>query len=178
MRINPFRYICRKKGRSLVLYLNSNEKNYCQALNNYKEYLRIENQMEKTKAIIRRIDWLDQETREADVCFEVGKNRYWAFCHPCGFTEGEERVVELDFIDCENITWETMFSYNRDEERKLVPMTHDRTSYCCYGKIVGVNPVVVDCGDIHLDLGALTHDDRVVGSYVYFVISRLDVVAV
>lgn len=134
--------------------------------------------MERIKAVIKRIDWLDQETREADVCFEVGKNSYWAFCHPCGFTEGEERYVGFDFVDCEDITWETMFSYNRDEEKKLVPMTDDRTSYCCYGKIVGVNPVVVDCGDLRLDLGALTHDDRVVGSYVYFVISRLDVVAV
>lgn len=134
--------------------------------------------MERIPVFIKRIDWLDQETREADVCFEVGKNRYWAFCHPCGFTEGEERYVGFDFVDCEDITWETMFSYNRDEEQKMVPVANDRTSYCCYGKVIGVNPVIVDCGDLRLDCGALTHDDRVIGSYVYFVISRLDVIAV
>ena len=111
--------------------------------------------MERIKAVIKRIDWLDQETREADVCFEVGKGSYWAFCHPCDFTEGEAVCVGIDFVDIEDVTFETMFSYN-----------------------VGVNPLVVDCGDLRLDLGALTHDDRVVGSYVYFVISRLDVVAV
>ena len=48
-------------------------------------------------------------------------------------------------------------------------------NYYCYGKIIGVNPVIADCGDMLFDLGELSHDERVVGEYVYFVIERLDI---
>ncbi|MBO7507178.1 MAG: hypothetical protein J6T67_07330 [Paludibacteraceae bacterium] len=130
--------------------------------------------MSRHKVRIKKIDWLDKDGREAEVCFEAGLGQYWAFCHPCTLREGEEKHVDLDFLYSEE-TWEEMFSNNRDEEMKMTPSLHDRTRYKCYGRIIQINPVMVDCGDIRFDLGEMTHDDKVIGAWIYFTISRLDI---
>lgn len=127
------------------------------------------------KVRIIKIDWLDYDSKEADVFFELGTGKYWAFCHPCVFCEGEERYVNIDFLYLEDISWETMFSSNIDEKMKLVQSSNDRDSYYCYGKVIHINPIVVDCGDIQFDLGEMTNDNKVVGSWIYFIISRLDI---
>lgn len=126
------------------------------------------------KVRIKKIDWIDKDGREAEVCFEVGLRQYWAFCHPCLFHEGEERLVGLDFLYSEE-TWEAMFSNNMNEEMKMIPSSHDRTRYECYGKIIQINPVIVDCGEIKFEFGEMTHDDKVIGAWIYFTISRLDI---
>ena len=127
------------------------------------------------KVIIKKIDWLDIECQEAEVLFDLGDSQYWAFCQPCKFKEGETANVSLPFIMSNDTSLETLFS-NNDKEMKIDPSTSNRLSYYCYGKITNINPVTADCGDILFDLGEMTHDERVIGEYVYFVVDRLDII--
>ncbi len=124
---------------------------------------------------IKEIEWLDEEAREAEVCFELGNSLFWAFCYPCEYKVGERRNVHISFILDDNITFDTVFCCNKAKEQKIVQSERSKDSYYCYGKIIGVNPVIADCGDMLFDLGELSHDERVVGEYVYFVIERLDI---
>lgn len=123
---------------------------------------------------IKQIDWIDQEAKEADVCFMLRDSLYWVFCHPCDFTEGEVCEVEIDMLEGED-SWETMFSVNTKRDMKILPFERGRCSYCCYGRIESICSVIADCGDLQFDLGNFTHDERVVGEYIYFVIDRMDI---
>ena len=123
---------------------------------------------------IKEIDWIDQDGQEADVCFKLGDSTFWAFCHPCRFEKGATVDLDLTFLESEDISFDTFFSYNTNKEMKILPFDDDRTSYYCYGRILSVNPVVIDCGDIQFDYGEFTSDERVVGEFVYFVITRLN----
>ncbi|MBR6104825.1 MAG: hypothetical protein IKP81_07190 [Paludibacteraceae bacterium] len=127
------------------------------------------------KVTIKKIDWLDEEAREAEVCFELGDTLFWAFSYPCPFTEGEKKNVHISFIMDDDIDFDIVFSGNKDKEIKIVNSERSKESYYCYGKVVSINPVIADCGDMFFNLGDLTHDVRVVGEYVYFVIERLDI---
>ncbi len=131
----------------------------------------------KIQVEIKRIDWIDQDAKEAEVYFRVGSSFYWAFCSPCNFAKGSISNIEIDFLEDEEMSYETFFTYNINKEMKIVPFDNSRTSYYCYGRIISVNPIVIDCGDIQLDYGEFTSDKKVVGEYVYFVIARLDILS-
>ena len=124
---------------------------------------------------VKNIDWLDTEVKEGDVCVELGSSLYWGFCYSCDFVVGERTDIEIYILESGDISFETMFSYNRDKEMKIVPFPTDRTAYYSYGRVVSVKPIVVDCGDMQFDLGDFTTDERVIGEYVYFVVNRLDI---
>lgn len=69
---------------------------------------------------------------------------------------------------------EVSFGKNSSDDIKIVPSVANRWSYHCCGKVISINPVIADCGDLQFELGDFTHDDRVVGNLIYFVIDRLD----
>lgn len=131
----------------------------------------------KIQVEIKGIDWIDEVAKEAEVCFRIGNSAYWAFCSPCDFSIGSLSNIEINFLEDEEISYETFFTYNINKEMKIVPFDNSRISYYCYGKIISVNPIVVDCGDIQFDYGEFSNDKKVVGEYVYFVIARLDILS-
>ena len=110
----------------------------------------------------------------ADVLFELNDNLFWAFCYPCNFIENTNVDVFLDFIEQEipeNLFWE----FNTKQSKTIIRDNDDKLRYYCYGEIKSINPVTIDVGNFTLIHGNWINDKNVIGSYVYFVISRLDI---
>jgi hypothetical protein len=89
------------------------------------------------------------------------------------FQEGEQVQVEFSALDYP-ISWEAIFSENREQKLGLEPAS-EKCAYYAYGKILSLNPIIADFGDIKLSIGEWTHDERVIGEYIYWKIDRLDV---
>ncbi len=123
--------------------------------------------------LIRNINWLDKEALEAEVSFELEGKHFWAFCHPCDMKEGEKANAKFSAI-VENVSSEVFLSENKMRRRDMVPSENKRLRYYCYGNILSIHPVVVDCG-VSLSIGDFLNDEQIVGSFVYFVAARLDV---
>ncbi|MEI9920917.1 MAG: hypothetical protein WDO14_19300 [Bacteroidota bacterium] len=130
--------------------------------------------MERYSVNIKQISWLDREGLEAEVLCEVNEAQLWAFCHPCSFRRGETANVYFDFVQ-EKISEAAFWNENKESRRVMVPSQSTKWRYYCYAQIKSIHPVVVDCGSITLSFGDWINDERVVGSYIYFVVSRLDV---
>ncbi len=47
-------------------------------------------------------------------------------------------------------------------------------SYRAFGKVIGIKPIRVDCGLYVQENVVYTNDERVVGEFVSFVVTRLD----
>jgi len=71
-------------------------------------------------------------------------------------------------------TWEEIFSGNPTKKKYL---EHIETwKYKAFGEIIQVNPVIVDCGLIKIiDDPIKTHDQKCIGAFIAFEISRLGV---
>jgi hypothetical protein len=72
------------------------------------------------------------------------------------------------------LEWKMIFSENRGR-KKTLEATNVSGSYLAYGQISSINPVTVDFGDIILEVGNWTNDERVIGEFIYWKIERLDV---
>lgn len=130
--------------------------------------------MTEFKVYIKKINWIDKEALEAEVLFEINGQNLWAFCHPCHFIENQEEKVFFDFIEHE-IPETEFWNNNENNIKKMAPMEDNKWSYFCYGQIEQINPVKVNCGSITLSFGNWINDKSIINSYVYFVISRLDI---
>lgn len=130
--------------------------------------------MVKNLVCIKKIDWLDEDNPEAEVLFEIKGEHFWAFCHPCDFKVGEIAEVYFSTID-EEISETAFWEENKEQKKDIVPSENSRTYFYCYGQLISIHPVVIDCGSISLSLGDWINDDRTIGNYVYFVIARLDI---
>jgi hypothetical protein len=123
---------------------------------------------------IKEIIWIDRESKEAEVLFEISGNQLWAFCHPCKFIKGASEKVRFSFIE-EETSELSFWNNNKERKKEVISSNNSRWSYYCYGKIVSIHPVTIDCGVIELPFGDWINDERTLGSYVYFVVSRLDI---
>lgn len=130
--------------------------------------------MEKYMVNIIQIDWLDKENPEAEILFEVNGKQFWAFCHPCNFEDGEVVDVCFNFIE-EDISEFTFWNENKIQKKEMIKSENNKCKYYCYGQVKSISPVYIDCGILTLSLGNWTNDEKIIGSYVYFVISRLDI---
>lgn len=130
--------------------------------------------MKKYTVSIKQIDWLDKENPEAEILFEINGKQLWAFCHPCNFREGEIAEVYFSVIE-EEMSEFAFWDENKKHKRDIVPSENNRCYYYCYGQLKKIHPVIIDCGVVSLFLGDWINDERTIGSYVYFVISRLDI---
>ena len=130
--------------------------------------------METYSIIIRKINWLDRENPEAEVCFEIDGKQYWAFCHPCDFVEAETAEVYFSFIE-EEISENTFWDENKEQKKEIIASENNKCYYYCYGQLKNIHPVMVDCGIITFSFGDWINDERALGFNVYFVISRLDI---
>lgn len=84
---------------------------------------------------------------------------------------GEEFDYEFSAELLEDEEWERIFSGNPDGKVGLEPLGGWR--YKAYGKVVGINPVVVDCGLLQIEDVVSSHDPALIGEKVAFTISRL-----
>ncbi len=130
--------------------------------------------MEKYTVDVKRIIWLDKESLEAEVKFEINGKEMYAFCHPCKLAKIGNEVVTFNILE-ENISDSSFLEGNPEKRKGMVPDNGSKWRYYCYGQITSIHPVWVDCGDIKFTLGDWINDERVIGSFVYFVISRLDI---
>lgn len=119
--------------------------------------------------------WLSEEANEAIVSFEVNNKVYQAFGCPVDFEVGNSYKVEFGFIKGVDIQWDVMFSENKDKIKDLIIKSIGTWSYSAYGQVLSVNPVIVDCGIGEFHLGYLSRDERLIGEYIFFDISRLDI---
>lgn len=89
------------------------------------------------------------------------------------FQRDEEIEIEFDALDYP-ISWEAIFSENKEQKLVLEPAP-ETCAYYAYGKILTLSPIIADFGDLKLSIGDWTHDERVVGEYIYWKIDRLDI---
>lgn len=130
--------------------------------------------MEEYIISIKQIDWLDKDNPEAEILFELNGQQFWAFCHPCSFKEGEMAKVYFNFIE-EDTAESAFWNENSDHKIGMLSSENNRCHYYCYGQLKSTHPVIINCGVINLSFGDWINDERMKGSYVYFVISRLDI---
>lgn len=130
--------------------------------------------MERYIVDIKQIDWIDKEGLEAEVLFEVKDKQFWAFCHPCDFSEGEKADVYFSFIE-EEISESAFWDENKEHRKEIIPLENNRCYYQCYGQLKSIHPVIIDCDALVLSFGDWLNDERAIGSYVYFVMSRFDI---
>ncbi len=111
------------------------------------------------------------ECFESTVIFLVNDKKYSAFGDHIDCAEGIE--IDADISHIGDTSWEEKFEKNKDRKKCLIKTGN--WSYEGYGQIVSINPVIADFGDMKLELGEFTHDNRVIGEFIYEKIARLDV---
>ena len=91
-----------------------------------------------------------------------------------GYKFKKEDVVTIQFYSVgRQHEWEVTFSKNKEEKLELV-QSNETTAYDAYGKIISINPVIADFGDLKLNIGNWTNDDKVIGEFIYWKIHRLE----
>lgn len=109
---------------------------------------------------------------------EIKGNRYEVMdctCYSSIPTEvGKVEEIELVIgLEDETETIDDIFDGNPNKLSKLESL--GGWTYKAYGKIISINPVSVDCGVGIIEAIFSTNDQRCIGKYVGFKISRLDV---
>ena len=125
-----------------------------------------------------RAHFISTEGPYLEAQIEVDGQRY---CVMDEFSVDERSVpaqgIEIEFefspfLDDDD-SWESIFSGNPDNKIGLEQMSGWK--YRAYGKIVSINPVVVDCGLLKAEGIIHSNDPKVIGESVAFTISRLGV---
>lgn len=114
----------------------------------------------------------DKDCPECTVTFSINGRKYSALGLYFDVHIGSEVEVEFD-VWPDEIGWEEMFQRNIKKEKGLIPV--GEYSYEAYGQIVSINPIIADFGDVKLQLWEFSHDERIIGEFIYFKINRLDV---
>ena len=116
--------------------------------------------------------WLEADLQIGDMVLTVmDEFALSAYTSP---SVGDEFEVELSAEVDHEVSLESLFAGNPEQLRKI-----ERTkgwSYQAYGKVISINPVVVDCGILLVPDVFHTNDPRVIGEFVGFPISRLNAV--
>ena len=126
------------------------------------------------QAHIERIRWLDEEIREAEVLARVNDSLLVAFCHPCRLQSGRTLAVTFECIE-EERPIEMVLGSNPDGELKLVPNGKAPWSYEACGRIQSLQPLILDCGSIEIELPPRFRDERLVGETICIGLARLDI---
>jgi hypothetical protein len=123
------------------------------------------------KVLVKEIKWsLPKEIKEGTVRFEINGNQYHASSIHDDYQVGELADVGFTALEA-NQEWEECFGKNTGKRIRLIH--RGGWSYDGYGIITSIKPVVADFGDIQLELGNWTNDERVVGEYIYWPIIEL-----
>ncbi|MBN1184642.1 MAG: hypothetical protein JXB49_20280 [Bacteroidales bacterium] len=126
------------------------------------------------KTQIINTDWfLGLDPPEGSVTFK-GKNGGLidAFSYGENFTIGEIIDIALSSISAD-VDLKYILSENKEKQILLVRSNND-WEYEGYGRIISIDPVIIDFGEFELDTGSWTDDKGIIGEYVYWKINRLD----
>lgn len=113
---------------------------------------------------------------EGTVQLEIKEKDYKAFFHGEEYKPGQNLEVEFDHLEYP-LEWDVIFNENKSKELKLEKSEGSEWGYNGYGKITAIDPVTADFGDIQLELGNWTSDQKVIGEFIYWKIDRLDISA-
>ena len=116
------------------------------------------------------------QTDELDglLTFRCGQNVYNAFYWGYMFRPGERREVSFMQLDYP-LKWEAIFGENRKNEIKIEKDKINDAGYYCYGIIESLQPIIANFGDLRLNIGNWTNDEKVIGEFIYWKIDRLDI---
>jgi hypothetical protein len=122
---------------------------------------------------IVRIEWLDEEIKEASVSFDVNGNIYTCFSYVCDFNEGGKQSMELSAL---------VFDENKPPIVKtdkvvchLTQKGEDLWSYQGVGKVISLSPLLVDFDGIVVDFDDEIETDKLIlNCFVELNIGRLD----
>ena len=84
---------------------------------------------------------------------------------------GEQIELEFSTLLLEDEPWKAIFAANPSRRVGLDHLGGWR--YRAFGRVISIEPVVVDCGLLRIEDVVHTHDSRVIGEYVAFTVSRL-----
>lgn len=111
---------------------------------------------------------------EGTIIFRINNHDYSAFFHGNTFPIGETIIVDLTYLAFP-LGWETIFHENMYKELKLEKNTDSEWHYNGYGKVLSINPVIIDFGDIKLEPDISSNDSQIIGEYVFCNIERLEI---
>lgn len=113
--------------------------------------------------------------RYLDAMIDVDQQIYHVFDEFSSdeFNYNEQHCFDFDWsIECsDDESWNEIFTNNSEQKYGLVHLSG--WAYYAFGQIVGVNPVVVDCQVLLVEDVVVSNDERLVGEWVGFTISRL-----
>ncbi len=123
-------------------------------------------------AKVREVEFTDEFDGIVTVT-TVGGGSVSAYFWGDNFQKDEEVEIEFNALDYP-VSWEVVFSENKGQ-KLVLEATPEKCAYHGYGKILALSPLIADFGDIKLSIGDWTHDERVIGEYIYWKIDRLDI---
>ena len=121
---------------------------------------------------VKKVEFTDELDGILNVV-TINDNLVSAYFWGDNFLQDEEVDIEFSSLDYP-VSWEAIFSENKEHDLVLKPAT-ENCAYYAYGKILSLSPIIADFGDIKLSIGDWTHDERVIGEYIYWKIDRLDI---
>jgi hypothetical protein len=126
------------------------------------------------RVTIRHVDFsLSEEYFEGIITFVLNGKEYSAFSYGVRYVEGEEVNVEFDCLTGMESLKEII---NGNPLKKKELIQKNKWSYDGYGEIVSIDPVVADFGNgIRLEIGNHLKNPKLIGSYIYREIIRLDI---
>ena len=114
---------------------------------------------------------------EGTVTFTTpSKKEITAFFWGQTFEVNKEYEIKFDYLEYP-LQWEVIFTENKDK-RQTFEAERVICSYAAYGKILSINPIIADFGEIRMEIGDWTNDEKVIGDYIYCKIERLDILEV
>lgn len=117
--------------------------------------------------IVKKVNWIDEDSGEADILLSDGTYSINCFCSDCTFSECDEFSDILYGFNVKNV----MKSFN---EEYVIDEKND--SYYIQGKIVDRESEILQIGELKIDLsdGNIPKDIKQ-NDYVEVNISRIDV---
>ena len=114
--------------------------------------------------IIKKIDWIDENIKEAEVTVTDGTYEIICFCHPCDYKEGDE-VKEV--LNCFN----TGLVYISEEEC-LVQKQTPPWDYWIVAKVIDSKSNLAAVGDIMMNVDIPKDINN--GEFIEFNCTRFD----
>lgn len=120
--------------------------------------------------VIKEINWISKEAKEAELLITDGQYECLAFSHPCNFNEGDELQDALRAFMTENL----MLSY--EDEVGIYRNSNKTRFHKCVAEVVDEENELVKIGGIYLFLDEKLPIGCSKGKLVEFNCTRIDAV--
>lgn len=117
--------------------------------------------------IIKKIEWISEEIKEAEIIVSDGTFELLCFSHPCSFVEGQIIDKYISTLDANNIV-------RVDEHTLVVEKAEEYFAYNITGKVIDIKNGIVQVGSMYLIVDGYMPGDIVNGEFISFRCMRLD----